>query len=192
MKVFVKVVLPCAIALVLGAEFCRVASSYDWGFSNEGLLKANADDLSATRVSAHLEAPIPAGTNVLLCGSFQLAWNEACSLVGEDLHFVSEPEIVPLLNKKRFRKEHLDKASYVAIADFVGNDVHSQIRKRLGRKFGRAATPTLIPSKSLSPRSQDIVAYAYLSKDLEFETPFERLDAPLRFGEAEVSCFGFE
>lgn len=190
MKVFLKVVLPCAIALVLGVELWRTCSSQDRAFSDQGLLEADAHELSRTRVSAHLETPIRAGTSVLWCGTFQLAWNEACSLVGEDLHFVGEPAMVALLNKKAFSKDDLDDASYVAVADFVRNDVHSRIRKDLKRKFRGAASPTLIPPKTLSPRPQDIVAYSYLFKNLEFETPFERLEAPLRFGDSDISCFG--
>jgi hypothetical protein len=190
MKFLVKIVIPGVILLALVAEAWQACPSQTEVFSNEGLLEATADQLKRSRVSAHLRAPIRPGTNVLWCGSFQLAWNEACSLVGENLHFRNEPEDVGYLNQKQFRKEDLDSASYVAIADFVSSGVHARIRKEVRRKFGEGAAPKHIPPPALTPRPQDIVAYAYLFKNLEFAPPFERLEEPLWFGDGYVACFG--
>ena len=84
--------------LCLGAV-C-VVENHDDVFTDEGLLEADAADLKQTIVTPHLETPIASGESVLWCGTFQLAWNEACAIVGEDLHFAGEHAMVAILNKK--------------------------------------------------------------------------------------------
>ena len=60
----------------------------------------HASDLKQTVVVATPDVPIEPGTNVLWCGTFQLAWNQACDLIGEDIHLAHEPAMVAELNKK--------------------------------------------------------------------------------------------
>jgi hypothetical protein len=97
---------------------------------------------------------------------------------------------VGILNKKSFTKEDLDAESYVAVAGFVRDDVHGQIERQLEETFDGQARPRYIPPKSLTPRPQDIVVYSYLFKNLEFQTPFERINKPVAFATEQVSCFG--
>lgn len=189
MRTFVKLVLPCVGLVLIGTAFWQ--SRGGDGFGEAQLVAADAEQLQHTEVWPHLDAPITKGTSVLWCGTFQLAWNEACRLVGEDLRFAApEPAAVAVLNRKAFDKGDLDEACYVAIADYVGNDVHSRIRAELNRKFGKNVDARLVPPKSLTPRPQDIVSYSYLFQSLEFEVPFERLDDPLVFAGREVPAFG--
>ena len=164
--------------------------THDDAFSDAGLLKADASDLQHTIVTPHLEAPVTQDQNILWCGSFQLAWNEAISLVKEDLHFDNDPAMVLILNKQSFTKQDLDAQSYVAVAGFVRDDVFGQIERQLQETFKGQATPQYIPSPDLTPRPQDIVVYSYLFKNLEFPIPFERVDEPLVFGTERVPCFG--
>ncbi len=164
--------------------------THDDAFSDAGLLKADASDLQHTIFTPHLEAPVTQDQNILWCGSFQLAWNEAISLVKEDLHFDSDPGMVPILNKQSFTKRDLDAQSYVAVAGFVRDDVFGQIVRQLQETFKGQATPRYIPPPDLTPRPQDIVVYSYLFKNLEFPIPFERVDEPLVFGTERVPCFG--
>ena len=164
--------------------------THDDAFSEEGLLETNASELKHTIVVPHLEAPIASEENVLWCGTFQLAWNEACSLIGEDLHFSNEPAMVGILNKKSFKKQDIDAESYVAVAGFVKDDIHGQIVRQLEDKFKGRATARYIPSRALTPRPQDIVAYSYLFKNLEFQVPFERIEKPIVFETDKIPCFG--
>jgi hypothetical protein len=166
------------------------STNHDDAFSNDKLLAVQVSDLKQTVVAATINVPLEQGKNMVWCGTFQLAWNETCALVGEDLHFDPEPSIVAELNKKVFTKDDLDTTSYIALAGFVKDDIHQKIRQSLQEKFDGAARPRYIPSESLTPRPQDIVAYAYLFKNPEFAVPFERLEKPLRFGHGEVSAFG--
>jgi hypothetical protein len=77
-------------------------------FARESLPGTDASKLHKTIVSPHLEAPIALGTNVLWCGSFQLAWNEACRLIGGDIQFDGPDETSIVLNKHVFTKDSLD------------------------------------------------------------------------------------
>jgi hypothetical protein len=192
MKSFFGFAVVIGVLLILSTDWEQPVAfaSHDDVFSNDELLAVSASDLKHTVVAATINAPLEQGKNTLWCGTFQLAWNETCVLVGEDLHFNPESPIVTELNKKAFTKDNLDAASYVALAGFVKDGVHQKIRRSLQEKFGGAATPRNIPPEALTPRPQDIVAYAYLFKKLEFAVPFERLNKPLRFGPSEVSAFG--
>jgi hypothetical protein len=188
-----KIGLPCILLAVSAPILWSVITSHDDVFDTQNLLQVDASDLKTTRVSPHLETPIKEDANVIWCGTFQLAWNEVCTLVGEDIHFAEkEPETVAALNKKSFRKGDLDEASYVALADFVGNGVHGRIQRELHNKFHGQASPTLVPSPAGASRPQDIVAYSYLFKNLEFVVPFERIARPLEFGKSRVRCFGID
>ena len=167
------------------------SASHDDLFSQRGLQVADAERLHTTVVSPHLEAPLATNQNVLWCGTFQLTWNEACQVLGEDIHFSGPDSAVAALNKKSFTTQHLDEASYVALAGYVREGILGRIRKALADKFGGAASPKLIPTSAQAGRPDDLVAYAYLFKNLQFANPFERL-LPIRFGRTDVPCFGFE
>jgi len=165
--------------------------SHDDAFDKEGLLTATADQLKSTVITAHLEEPIKPGQSVLWCSTLQLAWNEACALIGEDIHLQKDPPLVAFLNKKTATKKDLDDASYVALAGFVRDRIYARIDAELKRKFKGEATPRYNKPMGAA-RPQDFVAYSYLFKNLEFPTPFQRLDAPLVFRGTRVACFGIE
>lgn len=143
-----------------------------------------------THITPHLDASLGGGSNVLWCGTLQLAWNEACDLVGGELHFDQDHPMVTALNQRSFTKESIDAASYVAQAGFVRTNIHQSIRTAIQKKFGPSFKPGLIPAKNLTSRPQDFVAYACLYKHLTFPAAFDRLDDFLSFGGVPVSAFG--
>ena len=189
LKLFCWISLLC---LCIGIENCSLShhSTHDDLFTAEDLLVAQADQLQATVIFPHIEIPLEPGKNVLWCGSFQLAWNEACSLLGEALHFSDDPPMVKSLNKQLFTGDSLDHDSFVALAGFIRDNIHQRIQEQLRQTFQGKASPKYIPSFEQVARPQDIVAYAYLFKNLQFPVPFERLETPLIFQGAKVSCFG--
>lgn len=164
--------------------------NHDSVFSQHKILQAYHHQLQTTVISPHLRHPIGNSQNVLWCGTFQLAWNELGKLIEEDPRFRNEPDMVAILNKREFSRKNLNESSFVALAGFVRDNIHEKIRFELQKKFGDKARPKHIPSKTLTPRQQDIVAYAYMFKHLEFETPFEDLDQPLDFKGSKIDCFG--
>jgi len=186
------------LALVFGTLFvlsvdCKhsdESTSHDDAFTKDDLLVIQGADVKHTFVNATLDEPIENGRNAVWCGTFQLAWNETCALLGEDLHFDLEPPMVAALNKQALKKDYLDPACYIALAGYVKDGIHQKILQFLQNKFGGAARPQHLPPESLTPRSQDIVAYAYLFKNLEFPAPFERLSQALHFGYRLVPAFG--
>ncbi len=177
--------------LVLGADINFGPKNWHAMFRRERLPPERAEELKTTIITPHLEAGIEAGKNVLWCGTFQLAWNEACNLTGGNLRFSQEHPMVSALNLRAFTKDGIDDASYVAIAGFTKDNIHDKIRNAISNKFHGQFKPRFIPDKSLTPRPQDFVAYACLYKLLSFSVPFERLDENLTFGGVKVRAFGF-
>lgn len=190
MKPIKWITLGLALLAILSVAAVYFLRTHDSAFTDEGLLQANAADLQHSIVTPHLETPIEDGMNVLWCGTFQLAWNEACTLIGEELHLENEPAMVDVLNKKSFTKQDIDAESYVAVAGYVKDDIHGQIQRQLEETFGGKATPQIIPPIDPNPGPNDFIAYAYLFKNLEFPVPFERIEKPIVFGSEEVPCFG--
>jgi hypothetical protein len=163
---------------------------HDSAFDQKGLLTAKADELKQTQIAATLNTPIKAGQNVLWCGTFQLAWNEVSSLLGEDQHFLNEPPLVVDLNRKAFTRADLDDASYIAMAGFVRDGIYEKIPKALQGKFHGLARPHYLPKPDAADSPNDIIAYSYLFKNLQFAKPFERIDGGLNFQGTQVECFG--
>jgi hypothetical protein len=157
---------------------------------NDIPLTASAEQLKATIVTAHLEQPLEPGKNVLWCSTFQLAWNEICALIGEDVHLKTEPPLVAYLNKKAATKDDIDEDSYVALAGWVSEGILGKIQDALAGKFPNRPVP--MPDIPQETRPQDIIAYAYLSKNLEFPVPFGRIDAPISFNGQKVGAFGID
>ena len=54
----------------------------------------------------------------------------------------------------------------------------------------RPSKPEVAAFARRCARPQDIVAYSYLFKNLEFPVVFERIEQPITFGASRVSCFG--
>jgi hypothetical protein len=193
MKVFFKLILPCVLLILILLHFLPLSTQHDDAFTSNDLLIASADKLEHTQVVADLAAPIAEGKNLLWCGTFQLAWNEICTLLGEDIHFQrNEPPLVAALNRKDFTRTDLDNACFVALADYVKNGIYEKIPVELRKKFGGAANPRFLPQKENAPRPTDIVAYAYLFKNLQFANPFEKIDKPLQFSGRNFPCFGID
>ena len=100
--------------------------------------------------------------------------------------------MIAVLNKHGFTKDSLDEASYVALAGFVKDGIHERIPKAIEEKFHGALKPRFLPDPKLTPRPQDVVAYACLYKHLSFPVAFERLDDGLTFGGENVPAFGLK
>jgi len=179
-----------ALLLLLAVGFDFVPSLWSQPSHSGKPSPTDAASLTRTIVSPHLEQTIVKGNNVLWCGTFQLAWNEACQLTGGDLRFTSTNPLVTVLNQHSFTKESLDDASYVAMAGFVRDGIHEKIKKAVEAKFHGLFQPDFIPERSLTPHARDLMTYACLYKNLRFPTPFERLDNTLRFGGMDVPAFG--
>jgi len=144
---------------------------------------------SKTIVTPHLYQKIIKGTNLLYCSTFQLAWNELKDkIIKEDIKLVNEPSMVSILNKKYASKADLSENSYVATAGYGKEDIIAKINKSLNNKFGKESPKV---KDKLNP--EDIIAYAYLYKNLVFNPAFEDLKNPIKFNSSNnVKAFGIE
>ncbi len=148
-----------------------------------------ADEFASTVVSAHLDYPLAAGTNVLWCATAQIAWNELGALVGEDIHMKQEDPSVAILNRRDVTRGDLDEQTYMVSAGVIGEGVLEDIRTKLNERFaGKAAPELALPGANVPDNF--IVVYSYLLADLPFEFAFERLKDPLVFDATEVESFG--
>jgi len=97
--------------------------------------------------------------------------------------------MVGILNKRTAKESDIDTMSYVALAGHIRDGILTDIKTELSRKFKGTASDQLIPS-GIGLRPQDIVAYSYLFKNLEFPQKFERLYKPINFEQSKVLGFG--
>ncbi len=158
--------------------------------AGEPVLDANAEELSHTIITPHLEELIDGSKNVLYCATFQIAWNELCDTIGEEIHMEKEHPMVPVLNKKSVSRKDLDEADYVAAAGIIGQGIFERIDKELQEKFHGQASPKLLPLLKQNP--VPFVFYCYLFKALPFGEKFDQLTAGLRFQHYKVQAFGLE
>jgi hypothetical protein len=154
-------------------------------------LKANVNDLKRTVIVPTLEAPLSGGTNVIWCGTMQLAWNELCALTGEDVHMENEDPAVGQLNRRAVTTEDLDERTFIATAVLADAASLSDLRKRVAAKYNGLVTPELIPSADTLPQNS-VLVYSSLFVNMPFQWAFDRLKRPLRFGADDVTAFGID
>jgi hypothetical protein len=138
--------------------------------------------LKETVFSARFDEPMNPRKNLLWCATFQLAWDAFGR--GADIKLDGSPELERSLNRHLVSASDIDEASYIAMAGFGRDKILDRVRAALKEKFG--ATGSLLPS---NVRDIDILAYAYLYKNLEFATPFKELE-PRAWGNEIVKVFG--
>jgi hypothetical protein len=146
-------------------------------------------EFDQTTITAHLEAEIVAGENLVYCAAFQLAWNQLTEeIVGGPLQLEGDPPIAQALNKRLLGEQSIAEDCYLAMAGFGRDGIVEQIEQELQAKFDRSPELDLTLD---DPNS--ILAYAFLEKSLPFDKEFEVFDAPLVFSDGvEVQSFGIQ
>ena len=179
MKKFISVL--CFLFLTL------FISNYSFTEAAESI---DADSLQQTTVTSYLQKKITNGKNLIFCSTMQLAWNALCDdIIKAPLELSGTPEIQTMLNERLTGKEDIAPDAYVAMAGFNRDGIVKKINDALLNKFDKknGCGITL-----MSP--EDILAYAYLFKKLEFKNKFEDLnDNPVFFkNETKVKTFGIK
>lgn len=137
-------------------------------------------DLKQTVISAHMEAPIEPGKNVLYCSTFQIAWNMMQdSIIKEEILLEGDPEIARMLNKQLSTAADISEDCYVAAAGFLTQGFLDSINQALQQKFGNQAPPKV--EEVIIPDLPTFFAYAYLCKNLQFEPIFKVSGQPIYF-----------
>ena len=161
--------------------------THDERLGKPDLVAENADaDLKSSKVVGLLETPHLAGTSLVWCSTMQLAWNAMEVGLGEPVE-VTPAEAASGYQSAAASTDDLDSGSYVALGGFGRDGILDAIKTQLKDKFGGAASPSMLPAV-IPP--DDLFAYAYLFKALEFAEPFARLPEGMRFGSAPVGGFG--
>lgn len=149
-----------------------------------------------TTFSPYLEANLDSINNTLYCASFQKAWDMMRDqVVRGKIRLADDPLTARLLNRQSLGKDDISQDSYVAGAGTYSYELVDRVNKELREKFGSQVDENFsVPKSSAGDRS--IIAYAFLYKNLEFPTEFEKLHNPLSFhanGNATpVKAFGIE
>ena len=151
-------------------------------------LRCEASELQTTKVVPELQASVTAGTNLIWCAPFQLAWNGMTGLIGEEIHLAeNEPSFVPRLNQCSSGGEYLDSKTYVAAAGPYTRDFVTQMNAEIKAKLGSGTfAPESLPKADSLER---LSAFGYLSVNLPFKHAFQRTETPLDFGGVQVKAF---
>ncbi len=194
-RILYLTVIAALYGLIIGPWLYRYAvagiTSARAGIAGIAQLNANITDLKRTVIVPTLDTPLSAGTNMIWCGTMQLAWNELCALVGEDVHMENEDPIVGQLSKRDVSAKNLDENTYLLAALPADSSSLSALRKRVSTKFSGAVSPELIPAADTLPRNS-IMLYAALFVNMPFDWAFDRLKHPLKFGGGDVAAFGID
>lgn len=183
------------LCLVLGPSIygfgISALSSQKAERANPAHLKANVSNLAHTVISPTLTAPITEETNVIWCGTFQLAWNELCSLAGGEIRMANENAVVAQLNGRSLGAQDLDESTYIATAALACDTALDNLRRQVSQKFNGAVIPNRIPAKGTLP-ANSIVLYATLFANLPFERKFNTIQDTHTFRNVEVAAFGID
>lgn len=155
--------------------------------------KPSIKSTAHTTITPHLEEPIPQANNLLYCASFQLAWNKMRDEVfKENLKLDGNPPSAQHLNKRLQDNNDISPESYLAEAGELSKELIERINKELKEKFGEQTAHEFNISQTASS-SQQLIAYAFLYKNLEFPTEFDKLKKPITFiaNGRETSVKGF-
>lgn len=144
------------------------------------VVKDAGTELKHTHVTAYLAREHAPGTSLLWCATLQLAWDQFTK-VGGPLSLDGDPPMAVELSAHPFPAGGIDDGSYVAMIG-KGPSVIGRIQEELEKKFKGAASPSVLPSAS-QITEDDLVAYAYLFKNLAFETPMSKLERGMAFGQ---------
>jgi hypothetical protein len=157
---------------------------------------APVHDLAATRtdVVLHPGAATVRGRNLLWCATTQRAWDALADEVqrlsgkGPDLRLgpPAGEDLVAAMNRREFPHGDLDAASCVVESGLAGTGVVARFLERV-RALGGAFALDLS-----GVRPDEIVALAYLRKDLPFAQPFLVHEGAMAFdgGASHVAAFG--
>lgn len=191
MKRIVGPLLTSFLVLLLMACNSTSSNSTKKPIDNSGLKteQVSSDSLKETIITSYLNQEIKEGKNLIYCSSFQLAWDSLKKdVLKENVMLKDAPPMVDYLNKTDIGR-NVSENCRVTMAGFIGDGIVDKINTQLKSKF---ANPKLISDQGMG--KNDILAYAFLFKKLEFENKFYTSDLTIQSGNNKsiVKCFGIE
>jgi hypothetical protein len=149
-----------------------------------------------TIITPYLVAQIGIDNNILYCASFQMAWNKMRDkVIKGDIQLENEPLTAQRLNRMLENRNDISIGSFVAEAGELSDELVARINKQLQEKFGDQVGDTLEKPHDANGQRQ-LIAYAFLYKNLEFPTEFEKLKDTVAFAAGgrvtPVQAFGVD
>lgn len=181
-----KIALGALASLILVTAF-----GYTYYNKNKTIetVAVSKEESSQTKVYGVLNVPMEKN-NMIWCGTFQLAWNELRdNLIKEDIKLKDEVKLSTELNKKSFTKDYLNDKDYIAMVGYNKDGIVEKINTTLKEKFNEG-DKWKVETVLTSP--DDILAYSFLKKNVEFETAFEKIEDGLDFNGSKVKAFGID
>lgn len=182
-KILIISSIAAAVALLAVSSYLYFGKATD----NEEIAVTTNSESNKTKVYPILNVPMEK-SNMIWCGTFQLAWNELRdSIIKEDIKLKDEDKFSPQLNKKAFTKDHLNEKDYIAMVGYNKDNIVEKINKTLNDKFNEGGK-WKVESELKSP--EDILAYSFLKKNIQFKYAFEEIKDGLEFNGSKVKAFG--
>lgn len=181
-----KLVVISAIAVVI---ITVVTFSYSYYEKINDITEETSSikESAGTEVYGVLNVPMEK-SNMIWCGTFQMAWNELRdNMVKEDIKLKDENVLSPQLNKKTFTKDYINEKDYIAMVGYNKDGIVEKINSTLKKKFNEEGKWKV---ETKLQRPDDILAYSFLKKNLDFEYAFQDLKDGLEFSGIKVKAFG--
>lgn len=153
---------------------------------------ASAENFKETDILPYSQGPITAGRNYVYCATFQIAWEEMQKTIASGpIKLKDDPELAVMLNEHPFDRSNLAADSYLAMGGKIEQGIVPNIRQAMQKKFPDATLAVPDP-----PIKAGFYVYAYLTKAVEFQEAFDRLEKPILFESkgltTGVTAFGVE
>ena len=150
----------------------------------------NTQNNASTMVTPVLDTKIEPDKNLIYCSTAQMAWNSLHNdIIKETIEIENQPWYVDKLNALVNLPPQITQDAYVALAGFGKDNIIERIKSELTKKFN--AVPNI-----QFPRigSNDIFAFSYLKKVLDFKEKFGTFYSDLTFNNktATIKSFGFK
>jgi len=123
--------------------------------------------LKHTIIAVTLDQRIPAGKNVIWCGSFQLAWNRLRDdVIGGPILISGAQDVADALNSAALVEADLPAGSFYAAAGPVADGIVARITREMADAFGGVDLP------DFGAGPEDILAYSYMQAGVKFTLPY--------------------
>ena len=143
-----------------------------------------------TILLSHPGHRIEINKNYIWCSTIQIAWNDLCKKIGEDIHADKETPDFKKMNRRTYKKEDIDPASYFVMEGYNHDIDRKKMIKEMEDKFGNDFYPGFIDTSLDNHAPDAFIVYAHLKKTLTFEYPFTRdVDSGLTFLGTRVESF---
>lgn len=164
------------IILLIILSSYSLNNSYGYTAEKSFVTEVMSTDLKATNITPIMETMINTHENLIFCSTFQMVWNEMCNKYADGpLEIPEAPMFTDNLNKLYKQPALIDAESYIAMSGLGKENIVKKINQTVKKRFGHLTDEELPPELKDKLRPNDILAFSYLYKNLEFDESFENI-----------------